>query len=73
MIPLLGAAGGAGLLLLLSPIVWPRRATSATAAPPWATVIEDRLARAGFPRMAPGVFVVMSVVIAAAEIGRAHV
>ena len=66
MIPLLGAAGGAGLLLLLSPLVWPRRAASTTAPQPWATAVEDRLARAGFPRMAPGVFVVMSVVIAAA-------
>lgn len=66
MIPLLGAAGGTGLLLLASPVLWPRRATGEHRPRRWSTAIGDRLARAGFPRIAPGVFVLMSVVLGTA-------
>lgn len=64
MIPVLGAIGGAGLLLVLSPLLWPRGAV-----PPRRTgssAIEDRLARAGFPRMAPAVFVLCSSILGGA-------
>jgi tight adherence protein B len=65
VIPLLGAVGGTGLVLVASPWLWPRRAASPARASGWSASIADRLARAGFPRTAPGVFVAMSVVIGA--------
>ncbi|MGT2424888.1 type II secretion system F family protein [Amnibacterium kyonggiense] len=64
MIPLLGAVGGAGLLLVASPRLWPRRARPRAGAPRMGT-IADRLARAGFARTAPGAFVAVSVVLGA--------
>ena len=63
MIPLLGALGGAGLLLVASPALWPRRAAPPSATRSWSSGIEERLGRAGFPRMAPGVFVATSIVL----------
>jgi tight adherence protein B len=65
VIPLLGAVGGTGLVLLASPWLWPHRSTGRPSRRGWSVGVADRLARAGFPRMAPGVFVAMSVVIAA--------
>jgi len=65
MIPLLGAVGGTGLVLIASPWLWPRRVSRPRAARGWSVVVSDRLARAGFPRMTPGVFIAMSAVIGA--------
>lgn len=65
MIPLLGAVGGAGVVLVASPLLWPRRAAPPTRSSGWSSTVADRLARAGFARTAPGVFVAMSVVIGA--------
>lgn len=66
MIPLLGAVGGSGLLLLASPWLWPRRVRRPRAVHRWSAAVEDRLDRAGFPNTSPGVFVAMSVVIGTA-------
>ncbi|WP_375389560.1 type II secretion system F family protein [uncultured Amnibacterium sp.] len=63
MITLCGALGGAGLLLVASPWIWPRGASRPRSARSWAGTVEERLGRAGFPRMAPGVFVAVSVVL----------
>lgn len=63
MIPLLGALGGTGIVLVASPWLWPRRARAGAALSRWSASVEDRLGRAGFPSTAPGVFVAMSVVI----------
>ena len=63
MIPLLGAVGGAGVVLIASPWLWPPRARARAQQRAWSTTVSDRLARAGFPRMAPGVFVAMSIAI----------
>lgn len=63
MIPLLGALGGAGLLLLVSPLLWPGRTTRPFGGRGWSTAIEARLERAGFPRMSAAVFVLTSVVL----------
>ena len=65
MIPLLGAVGGAGVVLIASPWLWPRRAAAPAKTGGWSASVADRLARAGFPRTAPGVFVAMSIVIGA--------
>jgi tight adherence protein B len=66
VIPLLGAVGGAGLVLVAAPWLWPGRARPRAAGRGWAAAVEDRLGRAGFPRTAPGVFIAMSVVLAVA-------
>ena len=63
MIPLLGALGGAGLLLLVSPLLWPGRATRPSGGRGWSTAVEARLERAGFPRMSAAVFVLTSLVL----------
>lgn len=63
MIPLLGALGGAGVVLVVSPWVWPRAAGRPRAARGWAAAVEDRLGRAGFPRTAPGAFVATSLAV----------
>jgi tight adherence protein B len=63
VIPLLGAVGGAGVVLLASPWVWPRRPRERARQEGWPGAFADRLARAGFPRMGPGVFAVVSLVI----------
>ena len=65
MIPLLGAVGGIGVVLLASPWLWPRRTPGPPSRRGWSDAVADRLARAGFPRMAPGMFVAMSTVIGA--------
>ncbi len=65
MIPLLGAVGGTGVVLIASPWLWPRRAHAPARSGRWSSSVADRLARAGFPRTAPGVFVAMSIVIGA--------
>ncbi|GAA2748747.1 type II secretion system F family protein [Amnibacterium kyonggiense] len=62
MIPLLGALGGAGLLLVASPWLWPRPARPRSGAVR-SGAIADRLARAGFPRMSSGAFVAVSAVL----------
>lgn len=62
-IPLLGAVGGAGLVLVASPWLWPGRDRPKAPARGWSAAVADRLGRAGFPRISPGVFVSMSVVI----------
>ena len=63
MIPLLGAVGGVGVLLVVSPWVWPRRAVAARRTGRTGSAIEERLSRAGFPSVGATVFVAMSVVI----------
>jgi tight adherence protein B len=63
VIPLLGAVGGTGLVLVASPWLWPRRERARAAAGRWTAAVEDRLGRAGFPSTAPGVFVAMSAVL----------
>lgn len=65
MIPLLGAVGGTGVVLVASPWLWPRRSPGRPSRRGWSAGVADRLARAGFPRMAPGVFIAMSAVIGA--------
>lgn len=61
MIPALGALGGAGLLLVVSPLLWPsgtavrRRRSEGRVA--------DRLARAGVRGVAPGLFVPVSALV----------
>lgn len=62
MIPALGALGGVGLLLLIAPLLWPAR-SAAPRRHPAAHHIADRLARAGFPPFAPGLFVTVSVLL----------
>ncbi|MBW4041894.1 MAG: type II secretion system F family protein [Acidobacteria bacterium] len=57
--------GGTGVVLLVSPWLWPTRSPGHVPRPAWSSRIAHRLARAGFPRMAPGVFVAMSGVIGA--------
>ena len=66
MIPLLGAVGGAGLILIAAPWLWPQR-QSRSPARGWGASVEDRMARAGLPRTAPGAFVAMSVVLGSAS------
>lgn len=65
MIPALGALGGVGLVLMLSPVLLPVRPRG-PARPASGSRIEDRLARAGFPRMRPSVFVLASAVVGCA-------
>lgn len=62
MIPVLGALGGAGLLLTLSPLLWPRRVRVRTEQH-GGSHVEERLAAAGFPRLSPGAFLAVSVVL----------
>jgi tight adherence protein B len=66
VIPLLGALGGAGLLLVVSPALWPRRAVRTAATRTWSAPVEERLGRAGFPRTTAPVFVAVSLVLGAA-------
>jgi tight adherence protein B len=63
VIALLGALGGAGVLLVLSPLLWPRRTVRARRRRTWTSAVEERLGRAGLPRMGAGAFVVASVVL----------
>lgn len=63
MIPLLGAVGGAGVVLVASPWIWPRRPRARVSQRGWSASVADRLARAGFPRMATGAFLAVSVVL----------
>jgi tight adherence protein B len=66
VIPLLGALGGIGLVLVLAPVLRPRRAAPAKGARSWSGAVEERLGRAGLPRLAPGVFVATSLALGAA-------
>jgi tight adherence protein B len=59
----LGALGGAGLLLVLAPLLLPRRQRTAQTRWPWSARIEDRLGAAGFPRTGAALFVAVSVVL----------
>jgi tight adherence protein B len=62
VIPALGALGGVGLLLVLSPLLWPRVAASRRTSPVVHRVA-DRLTRAGFPALPPGLFATVSVLL----------
>ncbi len=66
MIPALGALAGAGLLLILSPLLWPAGSAPRTRTGRSAAAITDRLVRAGFEAVSPAVFVAVSLVLAAA-------
>jgi tight adherence protein B len=63
MIALLGALGGAGLVLIASPWLLPRRDRVRAAPRGWPAALEERLGRAGLPRTAPAAFVALSVVL----------
>ena len=63
MIPALGALGGTGVLLLLSPLLWP--ASRRRSGPRSPSAITERLARAGFAPVSPSVFLLVSGVLAA--------
>ncbi|RIX30979.1 type II secretion system F family protein [Amnibacterium setariae] len=66
MIPLLGAVGGAGLVLVASPWLWPRTGRVARPSTGIGAAIEDRLDRAGFPRTSPAAFATTSLVLGVA-------
>lgn len=63
MIPLLGAGLGAGIVLVASPWLWPRRAIRGPARRGWSAAVTERLEQAGLPRLSPGAFVFASVVL----------
>lgn len=62
MIPALGALGGTGVLLLLSPLLWPASRRVARRRPA-GDRIADRLERAGVRTVPPGLFVPASVLV----------
>ena len=62
----LGALGGAGLLLMIAPRLWPRRVGVARRSGPGSGRIADRLARAGFDGIGAPLFVAVSAVLGAA-------
>ncbi len=63
----LGLVGGVGLLLIAAPFLWPRRVVPARRRGPKAlTAVKDRLVQAGLERVSVPMFVVVSLVIAAA-------
>lgn len=63
----LGLVGGVGLLLIAAPFLWPRRVAPARRRGPKAlTAVKDRLVQAGLERVSVPMFVVVSLVIAAA-------
>jgi tight adherence protein B len=62
VIPALGALGGAGLLLLISPVLWPA-ASGGARARPGLRRIADRLERAGIRGVAPGLLVPVSALL----------
>lgn len=66
MTGILGALLGAGLLLIVSPWLWPRGRRSVRGAGR-VSRIADRLTRAGFPGIAPGAFVAVSVLLGVAS------
>ena len=66
MIPVLGGLAGAGLLLILSPLLWPATRRPAASQRRLAVAVEQRLARAGFEAVSPAVFVLVSLVLGAA-------
>ncbi|MDH2445287.1 type II secretion system F family protein [Amnibacterium sp. CER49] len=70
MIPVLGALGGCGLLLIVSPLLWPRRAERKRARS--GERVAERLARAGLPAVAPGLFVTVSVLLSLAAAAVAY-
>jgi tight adherence protein B len=62
VIPALGALGGAGLLLVASPILWPRSRRAATVRR-GSDRIADRLEQAGVRGIAPGLFLPVSLLL----------
>lgn len=63
----LGLVGGVGLLLIAAPFLWPRRVAPARRRGPKAlTAVKDRLVQAGLERVSVPMFLVVSLVIAAA-------
>lgn len=60
MILLLGCLGGVGLLLTLSPVLWPRVPHQAPA-PGTVDGLRERLALAGMPQLTPAGFVAISI------------
>jgi tight adherence protein B len=61
----LGALGGAGLVLVLAPLLLPRRVRVARSTGAWGARIEDRLGAAGFAGTGAALFVVVSCVLGA--------
>lgn len=66
MIAALGALAGAGLLLIVSPLLWPAARSRPARSRRLAAALEDRLGRAGFDAVSPTVFVLVSLVLGAA-------
>lgn len=63
MIAALGAIGGAGLLLVLAPRLWPRIAERPARTGRVRAAVAERLARAGFPALSPLVLLLGSLVL----------
>ncbi|MDQ1530766.1 MAG: tight adherence protein [Microbacteriaceae bacterium] len=63
MIPALGALGGVGLLLIGSPLLWPRAPAPLRPLRPGGGRVAERLERAGLPAYAPGLFVAVSALL----------
>ena len=62
----IGLLLGAGLLLALSPLLWPStESTPAASAPAYGSALTSKLAQAGLPRVAPATVAVVSIVVAA--------
>jgi tight adherence protein B len=63
---LLGCLFAAGVVLLFSPLLWPRSRAAARRDVRWVEVIRERLAQAGLAKVTPGVVAAVSVVLAVA-------
>ena len=62
----IGLLLGAGLLLALSPLLWPATESApATSTAEYGSALAAKLAQAGLPRVAPATVVVVSIVVAA--------
>jgi tight adherence protein B len=62
VIAALGGLAGVGLLLIVSPLLWPRGRVSRRSFPA-ADRVAQRLARAGFPAYPPGLFISVSALL----------
>ena len=63
MTVILGLLGGVGLLLLASPLLWPRGEPREEAPSRRGSFLRDRLASAGLVQVTPAVFVLVSVLV----------